>query len=65
MCKREHLAFDLSLKALRHSFAVTKEGLRKASLSLKRGGLNNFLGPLWFHSSFEWRIRMIKVLEWP
>ena len=33
-----YLAFDLSLKALRHSFAITKEGQRKASLSLGGGG---------------------------
>ena len=32
-----HLAFDLSRKALRHSFAITKEGQRKASLSLGDG----------------------------
>ena len=33
-----YLAFDLSLKALRHSFAITKEDQRKASLSLGGGG---------------------------
>ena len=32
-----HLAFDLFLKALRHSFAITKEGQRKASLPLWGG----------------------------
>ena len=39
-----HLAFELSLKALRHSFAISKEAQRKASLSF--GGLYNFLGSL-------------------
>ena len=36
------------LKALRHSFAITKEGQRKVSLSLGGGvRLYNFLEPLW------------------
>ena len=38
-------SYDVMLK--HHSFAIAKEAQRKASLSLKGGGLYNFLGSLW------------------
>ena len=50
------LDFDLSPKALRHSFAIAKEAQaqRKASLSLEGGGVIQLPGvPVIIHKSFS------------
>ena len=54
-----HLAFDLSLKALRHSFAITKECQRKASLSL--GGWD--YASSWGPCGGAWSSLHIEILE--
>ena len=56
------LAFDLSLQALRHSFAITKDkgGSEEGLFIIGGVGSYKFLGSLWFNSR---NVQMIIYLK--